>query len=293
MDSTYRSDSKPISTSASSSTPSSPTKAISHLPAKIKQSYAEIEMLSDDKLGLAERVVELLTRTCTRLNVDLNRAKVLQGESPTEMTTGHHHNRLPSSSSSVLASPVASTIGDSLKHALNASLGASDSRHAAAAVANTSSSSPAAPPTKKRKVTVSGTPSIKLPLSRSISPAAPPPAAAATTTTTTSATKSSSHTRSRLSRQSYSAAQNHQPKAAAAAAEHEVEDEDEDADDKLYCFCQKPSAGDMIGCDNEDACPYEWFHLECVGITEAPPDSTKWYCPYCINRVTRKGRKKT
>ena len=60
-------------------------------------------------------------------------------------------------------------------------------------------------------------------------------------------------------------------------AEEEIEDE------TLYCFCQKQSYGDvsicyrsivkimsnsssfqMIACDNEDGCPYEW-----VGITSS------------------------
>ena len=30
-----------------------------------------------------------------------------------------------------------------------------------------------------------------------------------------------------------------------------------EADDTLYCFCQKKSYGEMIGCDNEN-CLYEW-----------------------------------
>jgi hypothetical protein len=31
-------------------------------------------------------------------------------------------------------------------------------------------------------------------------------------------------------------------------------------------------------------CEKEWFHLECVGLNEIPPRTTKWYCPDC--RVT-------
>lgn len=34
----------------------------------------------------------------------------------------------------------------------------------------------------------------------------------------------------------------------------------------------------MIGCDR-DYCPIEWFHFDCVGITEAP--SGKWICAEC------------
>jgi PHD-finger len=31
-------------------------------------------------------------------------------------------------------------------------------------------------------------------------------------------------------------------------------------------------------------CEKEWFHLECVGLNEIPPRTTKWYCPDC--RIT-------
>lgn len=34
-------------------------------------------------------------------------------------------------------------------------------------------------------------------------------------------------------------------------------DGETEADDTLYCFCQKKSYGEMIGCDNEK-CDYEW-----------------------------------
>lgn len=34
----------------------------------------------------------------------------------------------------------------------------------------------------------------------------------------------------------------------------------------------------MIGCENEE-CPREWFHLECVGM-ERPP-AGEWWCREC------------
>ncbi|KAI9293379.1 hypothetical protein K502DRAFT_293802, partial [Neoconidiobolus thromboides FSU 785] len=49
-------------------------------------------------------------------------------------------------------------------------------------------------------------------------------------------------------------------------------------DDRLYCFCSRESFGDMVGCDGEN-CPHEWFHYECVGLTEPPKGS--WHCPSC------------
>lgn len=49
-------------------------------------------------------------------------------------------------------------------------------------------------------------------------------------------------------------------------------------DTNLYCFCQRMSFGEMVGCDNPK-CKYQWFHFECLGITSAPKG--KWYCPEC------------
>lgn len=74
------------------------------------------------------------------------------------------------------------------------------------------------------------------------------------------------------------------------------DDAEENEDETLYCFCQKQSYGDMIACDNEEGCPYEWFHLACVGLKEPTPE--KWYCSACLKDkgiptvTTRKGRKK-
>lgn len=62
------------------------------------------------------------------------------------------------------------------------------------------------------------------------------------------------------------------------------EDEEEEAqpvvpgkmDPELYCFCRRGSFGYMIGCDDDD-CAYEWFHLECVGLTPNTRPRGKWY----------------
>ena len=48
--------------------------------------------------------------------------------------------------------------------------------------------------------------------------------------------------------------------------------------DPVYCYCQKPSHGEMAGCDNEE-CPLEWFHLDCVNLKAAPTGN--WLCPTC------------
>ncbi|KND04146.1 uncharacterized protein SPPG_01581 [Spizellomyces punctatus DAOM BR117] len=48
--------------------------------------------------------------------------------------------------------------------------------------------------------------------------------------------------------------------------------------DPIYCLCRQGSYGDMVGCDNEH-CPFEWFHYECVGLTKPPVGM--WFCPRC------------
>ncbi|KAF6761967.1 hypothetical protein DFP72DRAFT_1147833 [Ephemerocybe angulata] len=78
-----------------------------------------------------------------------------------------------------------------------------------------------------------------------------------------------------------------------AEGEEDFEGDEGEEDPTLYCFCQKRSYGDMIGCDNPD-CPYQWFHISCVGVKPPLPD--KWFCPDCIKTKgvpeKRKGRKK-
>ena len=49
--------------------------------------------------------------------------------------------------------------------------------------------------------------------------------------------------------------------------------------EETYCFCEQIAYGEMIACDNKN-CPYEWFHLQCVGLTKLP-NNNKWYCPHC------------
>ncbi|KAL1441044.1 hypothetical protein MTO96_008796 [Rhipicephalus appendiculatus] len=36
-------------------------------------------------------------------------------------------------------------------------------------------------------------------------------------------------------------------------------------------------------------CPFEWFHYQCVGITQPPKG--KWFCPQCTSAMKRRGRK--
>ena len=54
-------------------------------------------------------------------------------------------------------------------------------------------------------------------------------------------------------------------------------DESEDMS-RLCCYCNEPSFGEMIHCDNEKS-TIKWFHLDCLRIR--CPMKDKWYCPSC------------
>jgi inhibitor of growth protein 3 len=60
--------------------------------------------------------------------------------------------------------------------------------------------------------------------------------------------------------------------------EMEGDEEQDEGDDKKYCVCHSVSYGNMVACDNDD-CPNEWFHWNCVGVKAEP--AGKWYCPDC------------
>lgn len=57
---------------------------------------------------------------------------------------------------------------------------------------------------------------------------------------------------------------------------------------QLYCYCNRVSFGNMIGCDDE-ACQKEWFHLQCVGLSTPPKG--EWYCDEC--QIRREAQAKT
>lgn len=64
----------------------------------------------------------------------------------------------------------------------------------------------------------------------------------------------------------------------------DVLDDDEGSDDKKYCICHNVSHGDMVACDN-DSCPNEWFHWECVGLKSEPIGT--WICPDCTKNMKK------
>lgn len=243
-----------------------------HLPGRISAAYAQIEALSSEKMSIARQIIHLLTRTRARLDADLSRVRILQGESPEDirpsvvapLSAPSYGTKHCDSSVIGVVGPVIQ-IGESLRTAATTAttttgLGKSDTIHSISGLGYN----------KKRRLTTNT--SIKL--------SSPAPTAATS--------------RSRLSRQSRVQQEEETAVAAEDLEGDDAEEEEEEEDLTLYCFCHKQSYGDMIGCDNA-TCPYQWFHITCVGVKTPLPD--KWYCLECIkpkNTVSekRRGRKK-
>jgi hypothetical protein len=260
------------------------------LPAKIQASYAEIDKLAAEKLELAQRIVELITRARARLDYDLSKVLVLQGETPDAVNgLGISHGSLSGHGSFTLGgrNPV-NQINESLRNAFAGAtglgvLGAGDvlplspiGQAAPAAVTD-------AHRNKKRRLGPSTShTSIKLP--------SPAPA--------------NQYARSRLSQQAHPrnspARARRAPSSFGPDEDAEGEDDFEengdeggDPEDKhLYCFCQKLSYGEMVACDNQE-CPYQWFHLPCVNMK--PPLPEQFFCSECLSKGVnqkKKGRRK-
>ncbi|KAI0921156.1 hypothetical protein AcW1_010297 [Taiwanofungus camphoratus] len=246
------------------------------IPQIISAHYAEIDRLAAEKEVLAERMVQLIMRARARLDYDLNKVLVLQGELDPSLQAGCY----------LSAKNPADKINESLRNAI-----AIPEAPASPAVSS-------APAQKRRRVTTTASAgSIKLP--------SPAPMIASS--------GYSSGQRSRLSQQVHprqSPLRSRRVTASAGLdADEDAEGEDDlddameeggDAEDKeLYCFCQKLSYGEMIACDNPN-CRYQWFHLPCVNLK--PPLPENWYCEECMANMKkglggatgagRKGRKK-
>lgn len=52
-------------------------------------------------------------------------------------------------------------------------------------------------------------------------------------------------------------------------------------DDGRWCVCKESKGGEMVLCEGKN-CLIKWFHMSCVGLSEAP---SKWFCPTCHSTV--------
>ncbi|KIW06412.1 uncharacterized protein PV09_02863 [Verruconis gallopava] len=57
-----------------------------------------------------------------------------------------------------------------------------------------------------------------------------------------------------------------------------------DPNEPRYCICGDVSWGTMVACENAE-CEKEWFHLDCVDLSEPPSRRQMWYCPECREKL--------
>ncbi|KAI0722394.1 hypothetical protein C8T65DRAFT_137918 [Cerioporus squamosus] len=247
------------------------------IPAAVNALYAEVDLLAMEKTALAARLVKLLERAMARLQHDLQKILKLQGEEPGLPPTQHFLNNVD-------------TTVQQLQTSLRSAVAAAVSPPPAAAPA-------APPPQKKRRVTAAASAgSIKLP-----SPVPVSNSGYSSSSGTQKSSLSRVHTRHSPVRQRRGPVSTGLDD---EDAEGEEDEEGGDAEDQgIYCYCQKLSYGQMIGCDNE-SCRLQWFHLSCVNLEPENLPQT-WYCDECRAQLGlsntvgsastgggRKGRKK-
>ena len=63
----------------------------SSIPTAVQANYVEIDKLSDEKERLAERIVQLVARARTKLDCDLSKMLVLQGEPELATQPGYYY----------------------------------------------------------------------------------------------------------------------------------------------------------------------------------------------------------
>ncbi len=250
------------------------------IPQKIDQSYVEVDKLAQEKIQLAERVGTLIQRARTRLDYDLRRVLILQGEDPGQpafVSTSRNpvqemndNIRLAIAESSPIVPPPPVVLPTAQAPTQKSTCFHLSLRYPVCSQSRS---------TIERKVTgIAAASSVKQP--------SPAPASTPVLPQRTRLAQQQSHrpppVRGRQVQQQELPGPDED-----AEGEDDVEegngDEDEDNEDKtLYCFCQKMSYGEvcvtsvlscyyskitnfyqMVACDNTE-CTYQWvssFHI--------------------------------
>ena len=127
--------------SATGSPTSNGPNSKAHLPGRISVAYAEIEALTTEKISIARQIIELLSRTRARLDGDLSKVRILQGEPPEDirpsvspnvahqlsLSSPYGTKRYVGSDAAVIGVSPIIQIGESLRTA--AGVGKSDTTH--------------------------------------------------------------------------------------------------------------------------------------------------------------------
>ncbi|KAN0097205.1 hypothetical protein V8E55_001651 [Tylopilus felleus] len=261
---------------------------------KIKQAQKTLCLIADEKIVIAERIVELLSRKRSRLDYDLGRVLLLQGEpDPAAVVAGAAPLMLTGPGGALAGSGYvlggrnpAAHINESLRNAFSGATIPPSTAGSAITVASRTSGTEESVH-KKRKLTAPQG-SIKL----------PSPAPSSYVPVSNRGRRKKRGVSSEVDDMDFDFGEETQVAEEGEGDEADGEEGDDGDDKELYCFCQKLSYGEMIACDNP-VCPYQWFHLPCVNLKQPLPES--WFCAECTKRgmgapattgAARKGRKK-
>jgi hypothetical protein len=144
-----------------SSVPSSPSSRApspkdSEIPAKIEAAFREINKLSEEKCTLSQTLIDLVTRTRSRLDSDIARVRFLQGETPSyESALGTSYSAAIAGANGDLGAAggrnPALQVTESLRNALAPSPSLPELRAVAVASAPSPAASASTTPANKRR----------------------------------------------------------------------------------------------------------------------------------------------
>ncbi|CAC5412942.1 unnamed protein product [Mytilus coruscus] len=69
---------------------------------------------------------------------------------------------------------------------------------------------------------------------------------------------------------------------------------DKSLDQSLYCICKLESGGEMVYCGNKKCKFGQWFHLDCIGLSEDEIPEGDWFCSEVCTKEfssTKRGKK--
>ncbi|KAG2141684.1 hypothetical protein BD769DRAFT_1427986 [Suillus cothurnatus] len=217
---------------------------------KLKDAQEKLSALSDAKIALASRIVDLLSRKRARLEYDLGRVLVLQGETDPASLRLQSVSGLGSGTAGYVLGGrnPAAQINESLRNAFAGGTatplaGGSGTMASVGGRASVTGEDNAFK--KRRLMATQG--SIKLP--------SPAPSAYVPSTRGRRRRRGASS-----EAEDFDFDYGDETQGAEEAEEGDGEEGEDGEDKELYCFCQKLSYGEMIACDNPD-CPFQWVSL--------------------------------
>lgn len=257
---------------------------------KINAEWAKINVLQQEKILLAERLVSIVTRHKERGREEYK--KIAGDEAVDVLIKSEKDAEISLGSANGLASLVAQYTGTAGVGLLGGSIAVPrDYRPSAGSNISINTSLD----TKEKKRKANGHSGHITPSYHDMPPPSLPSAHLPSNHSHASLTITPTHSSGHMTTPSYHQQIQLSSRAGRKGSSRMIDEEDVEMemeaegeadegqdDNTLYCFCQEKSYGEMIGCDN-DQCRFEWFHLKCVEVL--PPLPETWFCPECVTAL--------